>query len=276
MSAVPFLADVAADLRRGSRERCAAGGRACAVAEASRSSPSTSISPRARRRRPSGDRSGIQAARRGGDLLFLIYTSGTTGLPKAARISHLKAALTGMASWKSQGLGPDDRIYCCLPLYHSAGGMMAVGAALMSGGSIVIARKFSASQFWSDCVRHEVDVDPVHRRALSLPRELPVASRRAQAPHPQRDGQRTSARRLAGLPGALRDPADRRVLRRDRGQPRAPQHRPGASGRSASCPSSSASASASSSCASTSRRRSSCAGATACASAASRTRRASS
>lgn len=99
---------------------------------------------------------GIQAARRGGDLLFLIYTSGTTGLPKAARISHLKAALTGMASWKSQGLRPDDRTYCCLPLYHSAGGMMAVGAALMSGGSIVIARKFSASQFWSDCVRHEV------------------------------------------------------------------------------------------------------------------------
>ena len=100
--------------------------------------------------------SSIQAARRGGNLLFLIYTSGTTGLPKAARISHLKAALAGMASWKSQRLGPADRIYCCLPLYHSAGGMMAIGAALMSGGSIVIARKFSASQFWSDCVRHEV------------------------------------------------------------------------------------------------------------------------
>jgi fatty-acyl-CoA synthase len=97
----------------------------------------------------------IQAARRGGDLLFLIYTSGTTGLPKAARISHLKAALTGMVSWKSQGLGPDDRVYCCLPLYHTAGGVMAVGAALMSGGSIAVARKFSASQFWSDCVRHQ-------------------------------------------------------------------------------------------------------------------------
>lgn len=98
----------------------------------------------------------IHSARRGADLLFLIYTSGTTGLPKAARISHLKGALTGMASWKSQGLAPTDRTYCCLPLYHSAGGMMAVGASLMSGGSIVIARKFSASQFWSDCVRHEV------------------------------------------------------------------------------------------------------------------------
>jgi fatty-acyl-CoA synthase len=98
----------------------------------------------------------IHASRRGSDLLFLIYTSGTTGLPKAARISHLKAVVTGMASWKSQRLGPADRTYCCLPLYHSAGGMMAVGAALMSGGSIVIARKFSASQFWSDCARHEV------------------------------------------------------------------------------------------------------------------------
>ncbi len=97
----------------------------------------------------------ILAARRGSDLLFLIYTSGTTGLPKAARISHLKAVLTGMASWKSQALGPQDRVYCCLPLYHSAGGMMAVGAALLSGGSIALARKFSASQFWSDCVRHQ-------------------------------------------------------------------------------------------------------------------------
>jgi len=97
----------------------------------------------------------IRAPRRGADLLFLIYTSGTTGMPKAARISHLKAALTGMSSFKSQQLGPEDRVYCCLPLYHSAGGMMAVGAALLSGGSIALARKFSASQFWSDCVRHE-------------------------------------------------------------------------------------------------------------------------
>lgn len=95
------------------------------------------------------------AARRGSDLMFLIYTSGTTGLPKAARLSHLKAALTGMASLQSQSLGPEDRTYCCLPLYHTAGGVMAAGGALMSGGSLAVARKFSASHFWSDCVRWE-------------------------------------------------------------------------------------------------------------------------
>jgi fatty-acyl-CoA synthase len=94
--------------------------------------------------------------RRGKDGLFLIYTSGTTGLPKAARVSHTKAMTIGIAGWKLQGLTPNDRVYCCLPLYHSAGGLMAVGAALLSGGSLVISRRFSAKRFWSDCTQHDV------------------------------------------------------------------------------------------------------------------------
>ncbi len=100
--------------------------------------------------------SSLREGRRAGDGLFLIYTSGTTGLPKAARISHTKAILTGVGAWRSLGLTPNDRTYCCLPLYHSAGGMMAVGGALLAGGSLVIARRFSAKRFWSDCTQHEV------------------------------------------------------------------------------------------------------------------------
>jgi len=95
-------------------------------------------------------------SRRGKDGLFLIYTSGTTGLPKAARVSHTKAMAVGLAAWKLQKLTPNDRVYCCLPLYHSAGGVMAVGAALLSGGSLVISRRFSAKRFWSDCAQHDV------------------------------------------------------------------------------------------------------------------------
>ncbi len=98
----------------------------------------------------------VRAGRLGGDGIFLIYTSGTTGLPKAARISHTKAIVTGIGSWKSLGLTPNDRTYCCLPLYHSAGGMMSVGAALLSGGTLVIARRFSTKRFWSDCTQHDV------------------------------------------------------------------------------------------------------------------------
>ena len=98
----------------------------------------------------------LRAARKGADGLFLIYTSGTTGLPKAAYISHSKAMVTGLGAAGLQSLAPSDRMYICLPLYHSAGGMMAVGAALSAGSGIVIARKFSATRFWSDCTQHEV------------------------------------------------------------------------------------------------------------------------
>jgi len=96
-----------------------------------------------------------RTARRGADGLFYIYTSGTTGLPKAAKVSHTKALTTGIASWKALGLTPADRNYCCLPLYHSAGGMMSVGASLLSGGALIVSRKFSAKRFWSDCAQHD-------------------------------------------------------------------------------------------------------------------------
>ena len=98
----------------------------------------------------------VRVNRRAKDGLFLIYTSGTTGLPKAANVSHGKAIAAGAAAWKFQQLDANDRVYCCLPLYHSAGGMMAAGAALLSGGTLVIARKFSATRFWSDCTQHDV------------------------------------------------------------------------------------------------------------------------
>ncbi|MCR9093189.1 MAG: AMP-binding protein [bacterium] len=100
----------------------------------------------------------VRAARTGADGLFYIYTSGTTGLPKAARVSHSKAMTAAVGCWKFQSLTPADRLYCCLPLYHSAGGMLAAGGILMAGGTLVIARRFSASRFWSDCVQHEVTV----------------------------------------------------------------------------------------------------------------------
>jgi fatty-acyl-CoA synthase len=89
-----------------------------------------------------------------GDDLFYIYTSGTTGLPKAARFSHLKFMTAGSASLLA-GFDRDDVMYCALPLYHSAGGGMAVGAVLMSGGTLALRRRFSASHFWADIHRFE-------------------------------------------------------------------------------------------------------------------------
>ncbi|MCP4038024.1 MAG: long-chain-acyl-CoA synthetase [bacterium] len=99
---------------------------------------------------------GVRKGRLASDGIFLIYTSGTTGLPKAAKISHTKAIAAGLCTSKFQRLTPDDRGYCCLPLYHTAGGLLSAGGALLSGGSLVVVRKFSTKRFWSDCTRHRV------------------------------------------------------------------------------------------------------------------------
>jgi fatty-acyl-CoA synthase len=92
------------------------------------------------------------------DPALLVYTSGTTGLPKAARVSHRRVMqwshwFAGMAA-----TGPQDRVYDCLPMYHSVGGIVAPGAALVTGGSLVVRRRFSASRFWSDVSRWDCTV----------------------------------------------------------------------------------------------------------------------
>ena len=48
-----------------------------------------------------------------------------------------------------------DRIYNPLPLYHATGGVCAVGLAFMSGGALVLRRKFSLSDFWSDIHKYD-------------------------------------------------------------------------------------------------------------------------
>jgi fatty-acyl-CoA synthase len=87
------------------------------------------------------------------DRALYIFTSGTTGLPKAANISH--ARVLQWTHWFAGMMDaqPADRMYNCLPMYHSIGGVLVPGATLVGGGSVVIREKFSASQFWSDVSR---------------------------------------------------------------------------------------------------------------------------
>ncbi len=89
------------------------------------------------------------------DTALLIYTSGTTGLPKAARITHMRAQLYMRGFAGATGATEKDRVYVTLPLYHATGGLCGLGAALLNGGSAVIRRKFSASHFWPDVVAEE-------------------------------------------------------------------------------------------------------------------------
>jgi len=86
------------------------------------------------------------------DRALYIYTSGTTGRPRAAVVTHRR--MLNWCLWFSglMDAGPSDRMYNCLPLYHSVGGVVAVWALLLAGGSVAIRERFSTGCFWDDVV----------------------------------------------------------------------------------------------------------------------------
>jgi fatty-acyl-CoA synthase len=92
------------------------------------------------------------------DRALLIYTSGTTGLPKAASISHRRIQNWGGWFAGLTGASPEDRLFNCLPLFHSVGGVVAPCSVLAAGASVVLSEKFSASTFWRDVVRWDCTV----------------------------------------------------------------------------------------------------------------------
>ena len=114
------------------------------------------------------------------DTALLIYTSGTTGLPKAAIVTH--GRLVEWSCWFAavMDVTPADRLYDCLPMYHSTGGVVAIGAMLVKGGSVMIARRFSVSRVLGRCGGWRLHDCRLHWRTVPLPGAQPDASRELQ------------------------------------------------------------------------------------------------
>ncbi len=79
---------------------------------------------------------------------LLLYTSGTTGLPKGALLSHGNLLHAGNAVVAGLHLTSADRVLSSLPLYHVNGQCIATVSPIVAGGSIVLPRRFSVSQWW--------------------------------------------------------------------------------------------------------------------------------
>uniref|UniRef100_A0A669Q8E3 long-chain-fatty-acid--CoA ligase n=1 Tax=Phasianus colchicus TaxID=9054 RepID=A0A669Q8E3_PHACC len=80
-----------------------------------------------------------------------------SGLPKAARVSHLKALLCS-AFYQLLGADSSDVLYIALPLHHMAGALLGVAGCIGIGASCVLRDKFSASHFWDECCAEGVTV----------------------------------------------------------------------------------------------------------------------
>ena len=87
---------------------------------------------------------------------LLMYTSGTTGQPKGVVHTHTSLLAGGWTTAVAHKLTPKDRGFCVLPIYHINGLCVTLMGSLVSGGSLAMTSKFSASRFWEQAAETEV------------------------------------------------------------------------------------------------------------------------
>lgn len=87
--------------------------------------------------------------------LSIQFTSGTTSRPKAVVWTHANMVFSAQQSARNYRLHHDDICQLFLPLYH----MYALSPTLMSslwvGATVILQRRFSASNFWPAALRHK-------------------------------------------------------------------------------------------------------------------------
>lgn len=97
-------------------------------------------------------------AGRANDLAIVLFTSTRGDKPRAARITNRRWAVSAFGAAATCTLTPKDTVYCCLPLHHPAGLLVAVGGALVGGARLSLASGFDVTRFWGDVRRYGASV----------------------------------------------------------------------------------------------------------------------
>jgi carnitine-CoA ligase len=115
-----------------------------------------------------------------GDTVAILYTSGTTGPSKGVMCPQAQFywwALSTVAMLG--GVGEDDVLYTCLPLFHT-NALNTCMQALIHGSGLVVGPRFSASQFWTRLIEADATVTYVLGAMVSiLAKRAPSAEDRA-------------------------------------------------------------------------------------------------
>lgn len=97
-------------------------------------------------------------AARASDLAMIIFTAGRHEVPKAARITNRRWAFSALGAAAGCTLTSNDTVYCCLPLHHAAGMLVAIGGALVGGSRLALAKRFDLESFWPEVRRYGATV----------------------------------------------------------------------------------------------------------------------
>jgi fatty-acyl-CoA synthase len=84
------------------------------------------------------------------DLYVLIFTSGTTSAPKAAMCSQGRMAGIGESASSSMSITADDVAYNAMPWFHSNALYVWFITSVVTGGTMAMRKRFSASGFLPD------------------------------------------------------------------------------------------------------------------------------
>ncbi len=101
----------------------------------------------------------------------MLSSSGTTGAPKVVRLGQDKLLHTAASVASHLELGPDDRGFNPLPLFHINAEVVGVLSALVAGSSLVLDDRFHRSGFW----------DLMGRRSITWINAVPAIVSRSSA-----------------------------------------------------------------------------------------------
>jgi acyl-CoA synthetase (AMP-forming)/AMP-acid ligase II len=103
---------------------------------------------RARGSQLEGSRRATYEPARADDVALLLHTSGTTSRPKQVPLRHRNLTTSARSIAAFYALTDTDVSYCAMPLFHVHGLVASALAALCSGGTVVVPRRFLPKQFW--------------------------------------------------------------------------------------------------------------------------------
>ncbi|MBL4633680.1 MAG: alpha/beta fold hydrolase, partial [Kofleriaceae bacterium] len=92
------------------------------------------------------------------DLAMVIVSQDAKGKARALLVSNRRWAFSAYGAAAGAILTAKDTVYCCLPLHHAAGTMVAVGSALVGGARLALADGFSPDTFWDETRRYGATV----------------------------------------------------------------------------------------------------------------------
>lgn len=76
------------------------------------------------------------------DVVNMQYTSGTTGFPKGVMLTHHNIANNGYFTGEGMGFTSEDKLCCCVPLFHCFGITLASMNVLTHGCTQVMVERF--------------------------------------------------------------------------------------------------------------------------------------